>query len=403
MNKKFKILKNADVILENEILPGSDVLIQNGKIIKIGHPGICLETQCPAEMIDCTGKYLSPGFIDIHVHGGGGYDFMDTADTAIETILQTHTRYGTTSIFPTTLASEINATVEAVTRIEAFQKNQKKDLCQVMGVHLEGPYFNPIHKGAQPERFIKTPDEEEYRFLLANPVIKRISFAPEIHNALALAKYIQSKNIIGSIAHTNGTYDDVIAVMHYGINLITHLYSAMPVVYRKKGYRQIGIAETGLLLDDLSVEVIADGKHLPKELLRFIYKNKGNDKMVVVTDAMRAAGQNVTHSILGSKEYGLPVLIKDNVAFAPDGENFAGSIATMDLLVRNMVSLAGVSLPNAVKMAALNAAKVMHIDQSKGSIEKGKDADLVVLSKDLFVEKVIVQGNIAYESVQHSS
>lgn len=387
------LLKNADIILENEIQQNCDLLLKNNKIVKIGKS---IEIENGIQVIDCTGKYIAPGFIDIHVHGGGGYDFMDPHEKAIHHILNTHIRYGTTAIYPTTLASDTEATIEAIERIAEYRKTQPKNECQILGIHLEGPYFNPIHKGAQPEEFIKIPTAEEYKRLLENPIVKRISFAPEIENAIELAKYIEEKKIHGSVAHTNGSYDDVIAVMEHGVDLVTHLYSAMPVVYREKGYRKIGIAETGLLLDDLAVEVIADGKHLPKELLRFIYKNKGNDKLIVVTDAMRAAGQNVTHSVLGSEKYGLKVEIRDGVAFAPDGENFAGSIATMDLLVRNMVNLAGVSVVNAVKMASLNPAKSMGVDKQKGSIKVGKDADIVLLSKDLLVEEVWVQGARAF-------
>lgn len=384
-----KLFKNGNIILEDRILSQTDLLVQDGRIEQIAPP----IAPPDAAVIDCTGLTIAPGFIDIHVHGGGGGDFMDESPESLLRILQTHTAHGTTSLFPTTLACGIEDTLRAVRRIEAFAKQAPPTLCRMVKVHLEGPYFNVIHKGAQPEEYIQIPHRDTYTRLLAPEIVGRISFAPEIENALELAEYaVNVRGIVGAIAHTNAAYEDIIAVYDRDVRLLTHLYSAMPVVHRVNGYRKIGVAETSFLLDEMFVEVIGDGKHLPRELLRLIYKIKGPDRIVLITDAMRAAGQSVTESYLGSQEQGVKVCIRDDVAFMPDGQNFAGSIATMDRVVRNMVELADVPLVDAIRMASLTPAKAMRIDSDTGSITPGKRADLVLLDQDLHVRKTFVGG-----------
>jgi len=384
-------LLNADLITPYQIKK-ANLLIDNKKIISIDN-----SVHHDAETIDLTDKYIAPGFIDIHLHGGGGADLMDGDVDSILKIAESHIKYGTTSFYPTTLTAKDEELFELFDNLEiAISKNKKG--AQIMGLHLEGPYLSANQKGAQDERFLKKPIAEHYKKIIkSSDYIARVTAAPEIPGALELASFLQKKGIIASIGHTDAEYQDMLRALEHGYSLLTHFYSGMSSLKRVNGSRVLGAVESGYLFDEFNVEIIADGYHLPPELLKLIYKIKGADSIVLVTDAMRAAGMPEGKSILGSLENGIEVIIEDGVAKMPDRQAFAGSVATMDRLVRNMIKLADVPLTEAVKMATLTPAKIMGIADKKGTISEGKDADLVILNKELEVESVIVEGNIRYQ------
>lgn len=385
---------NGRVITPYRTLPRGTVVVDEGRIVAVSEQDIPVEN---AVEIDAGGNYVSPGFIDIHVHGGGGHDFMDGKVEAFLKIAETHARYGTTAMVPTTLTSE-RAELLQTLRIyeEAHARNTSG--AQFLGMHLEGPYFAMNQRGAQDPRYIRDPDPAEYEEVIArSSSIARWSAAPELKGALEFGRYLRSKGILAAFAHTDAIYEEVLAAFETGYTLATHLYSGMLGVTRKNAFRYAGAVEAAFVIDEIDVEIIADGIHLPPPLLKLVHKIKGPGKTALITDAMRAAGMPPGESILGSLHNGLKVIVEDGVAKLPDRTAFAGSVATTDRLVRNMVSLAGIPLADAVRMAASTPANIMGVAGRKGSLIEGKDADIVIFDEDIRIRKTIVGGKIIYE------
>src|SRR5664279_5459389 len=335
--------------------------------------------------VDAGGRYISPGFIDIHVHGGGGFDFMDNTVEAFLEIAKTHARYGTTALFPTTLTGSAEEIVNTLrTYDEAYPLNNMGS--EFMGIHLEGPYFAMNQRGAQDPKWIRDPDPQEYEYIISqSDSIKRWSAAPELKGAIPFARYLMSKGIIVSLAHTDAIYEEVLEGFENGYTLATHLYSAMSGVTRRNAYRFAGAIESAFLIDDMDVEIIADGVHLPAPLLKLIFKIKGPGKTALITDAMRAAGMPPGESVIGNFHSGIKVIVEDGVSKMPDRKSFAGSVATADRLVRTMIQMAGVSLTDAIRMITMTPASIMKISDRKGSLMIGKDADIVIFDEDINV------------------
>lgn len=394
MKKQIKI-HNANIITPYRILKLGSVLIDNGKIKEVSQGDIDAPE---ADSIDAKGKYLSPGFIDIHVHGGGGYDFMDGSVEAFLKVAEAHAKYGTTSLSPTTLTSERADLLKTLDDYEKANLINSKG-AQFIGMHLEGPYFALSQRGAQDPRYIRNPDPEEYEAVIAHSKhIARWSAAPELEGAMAFGRYLRSKGILAAIAHTDAIYEEALEAFENGYTLATHFYSSMSGVTRRNAYRYAGVVEAGYLIDAMDVEIIADGVHLPAPLLKLIYKIKGPDRIALITDAMRGAGMPEGESILGNINTGLKVIIEDGVAKLPDRTSFAGSVATFDRLVRTMVQLAEVPLVEAVKMATATPARIMGLSDSKGSVTVGKDADLVIFDDEINIDTTIVNGHIVYRA-----
>jgi N-acetylglucosamine-6-phosphate deacetylase len=394
MNNRI-IIKNGKVIFPDRIEENLAIVCKNGKIIDI------VSTEAVVfgnedMVIDAQNKYVSSGFIDIHTHGGGGHDFMDGTVEAYLGAAEMHAKHGTTALLPTTLTSTFEELLKTfATYKEAVKQNNKGAL--FLGLHLEGPYFAYNQRGAQDPKYLRNPEPEEYNKILeASDDIVRWSLAPELPGALEFGKVLAEKNILTSIAHSDAIYEEVVDAYNAGFNHITHLYSAMSTVTRRNAFRYAGIVEAAYLIDNMNVEIIADGVHLPKSLLQFVYKFKGPDKTALVTDSMRGAGMPDGESILGSLDKGQKVIIEDGVAKLPDRTAFAGSVATTDRLVRTMVNIAEVPLVEAVRMMTLTPARMMKIDQQKGSVQKGKDADFVIFDDNINVSYTILEGNVIY-------
>jgi N-acetylglucosamine-6-phosphate deacetylase len=390
--QKLKIC-NGKIITPAKIINEGTVLVSNGIITAISEGDIDAPE---AILIDAGGKYISPGFIDIHIHGGGGHDFMDNTVDAFLGIANIHAQYGTTAMSPTTLTSSKEDLLETL-RIYELADRQNINGSQFIGMHLEGPYFAMNQRGAQDPRYIRDPDPEEYKEILAGTsVIKRWSAAPELKGAIEFGKYVISKGVLAAIAHTDAIYEEALEAFENGYTLATHLYSGMLGVTRRNAYRYAGVVEAAFLIDGMDVEIIADGIHLPPPLLKLVYKIKGAKRTALITDAMRAAGMPPGDSILGCLKSGLKVIVEDGVAKLPDRSSFAGSVATANLLVRNMIKMADVPLTEAVEMATLTPATIMNIAGNKGSIAIGKDADLVIFDEDINIEKTIIKGKVIY-------
>jgi N-acetylglucosamine-6-phosphate deacetylase len=394
MDKRRSKIINGRVITPGGIIDEGVVCIAGDTITEVGGNNPEMED---AVVIDAKGNYISPGFIDIHVHGGGGHDFMDGSETAFLKIAGTHARYGTTSMVPTTLTSEKEDLLQTLDLYE--RANKKNDNgAQFIGMHLEGPYFSMNQRGAQDSRYIRDPDPDEYKAILAaSDSIVRWSAAPELKGAIEFGKYIQSKGVLAALAHTDAIYEEVLEAFENGYSLATHLYSGMSGVTRRNAFRYAGVIESAFIIDGMDVEIIADGIHLPAPLLKLVYKIKGPGRIALITDAMRAAGMPEGESILGSLKNGLKVIVEDGVAKLPDRSSFAGSVATADRLVSNMVRLAGVTLADAIRMITSTPARIMGISDRKGSLVKGMDADIVIFDENISIQSTMVKGKVVYE------
>ena len=398
---KALLLRNAFVLTPLRKLPGGGVFARNGLIEKVFPDGETLarfESSLPAgsgemEVIDLGGDFLAPGFIDLHCHGGGGHDFMDGSAEAFAGAGRMHLSHGTTCLYPTTLAS----TGDAIHRtIQAFREAKGMEgLPEYPGLHLEGPYFAMSQRGAQDPRHIRNPDRAEYEaFLECSGDIARWTLAPELPGSMEMARELVSRGIVPAIGHSDATYEKIAEAWENGFTLVTHLYSGMSTVHRINAYRHAGVVESAYLIDDMAVEVIADGCHLPESLLRLICKIKRTDRICLVTDAMRAAGLPEGEYILGGKTDGQKVLVRDGVAWTADGQSFASSVATAERLVRTMTTLGGVPIEEAVAMMTSSPAKAMGIHDRKGSIVAGMDADLVAFDAKVEVKAVIAKGRV---------
>jgi len=393
MNSKLIKICNGQIITPYRIIPQGTIIVKDGIITSVseGNPEV------PGAIeIDAQHKYIAPGFIDIHLHGGGGHDFMDGSETAFIKAAEKHAEHGTTAMFPTTVAGDMDELREILSLYEKASKNNING-AQFLGMHLEGPYFAKSQAGAQNPIYIKNPDPKEYKDIIAKfPFIKRWSSAPELEGSLEFGKYLVSKGILPAMAHTDAIYEEALKAFENGYTLITHLYSGMSGVMRRNAYRYAGVIESAYIIDEMNVEIIADGSHLPASLLKMIYKIKGPGRIALVTDAMRGAGMPDGESIIGSLKRGMKVIIEDGVAKLLDRTAFAGSVATTDRLVRNMINLAGAPLIEAVRMATSTPAAIMRVNDRKGSLILGKDADIVIFDNNITIDTTIVNGKVVY-------
>ncbi len=378
---------NGRIIAGDAILEG--VLVLKDGIIQ----GINRRKSPGATVIDAEGRYVAPGFIDIHTHGAGGADFMDGTVEAYQTATRMHASHGTTLLFPTTCTSSNELLFDS---FETYRKAQAycHDGAVMGGLHLEGPYFAPEQAGAQDPAYLRSPKPEDYEEILekGGDILKRWSFAPELDGSPAFAAALKARGILASIGHTNATFEECDAAYRSGAEHMTHFFSCMSTVTRRNAYRIAGVVEYGYFQDGMSIEIIADGVHVPKSLLQLVLKIKGVDRIALVTDSMRAAGMPEGKSILGGLAEGREVIVEDGVAKMPDRSCFAGSVATTDRLVRTMVKIAGCSITDAVKMMTLNPARFMGLDARKGTIAPGKDADIVIFDDDIRVSDVLIAG-----------
>lgn len=368
------------------------LVVEGGKIAAIYD-----RMDIPPEMdvIDAKGLYLSPGFIDIHVHGGGGFGVMDCDAGHIVKMCEAHAQYGTTSILPTTLAAPIPRLIEAIDAVRKAQTECKS--CNILGVHLEGPFLSGGQKGAQSEKDLMIPANCDYRELLDHwDGIKIMGAAPELEGGLDLGRELRRRGILASVAHSDASYDILSEALANGYSDITHIYSGCSSVIRRNGYRIAGVVETGLLRDEFSVQVIADLKHLPVPLLKLIYKCKGAGRISLITDGLEFAAFPVKEGTVYRQQNGVETVYEDGVMKLMDRSAFAGSVATSSSLVRNMYRSADIPLTEAVTMATATPAARVGVASEKGIISEGYDADLILFDEQINVKMCMVSGNILF-------
>lgn len=369
------IYRNARIVTDGRVTEGLDVVAENGKIAALVPTG----TANKGTVIDLKGKYLASGFIDIHCHGGGGYEFVDGTEESVIKAAAVHAAHGTRVMFPTISASDFDVTYRA---LEAIEKAKDKCALQIAGVHLEGPYLNPVMCGGQAGDALRLPDEKEYSALAERfgSLISRWTYAPEMDADNRFLKFIIATGIVPSAGHTDAVWDDMSRALAGGCRLVTHLYSCTSTVTRQGGFRRLGVIESAYLCDDIAVEAIGDGRHLPHELLRLIIKLKGPEKVCLITDAIRFGGAGKDMEGKVYTDCPVPFVIEDGVAKLPDRSAFAGSIATMERLLQEAVK-AGIPLGDTVRMLTETPAKVMGL-ADKGRIAEGYDADFTVFDGD---------------------
>ncbi|MDO8685531.1 MAG: N-acetylglucosamine-6-phosphate deacetylase, partial [Clostridiales bacterium] len=332
-------------------------------------------------------------------HGGGGADFMDGTVDAYLKAAEFHARHGTTSMVPTASAS-MNEELRNMMEIFKTAKAENSNGAELLGLHLEGPYLCLGQKGAQDSRYVKNPKPSEYEEISSwSDDIIMWGAAPELEGSLEFGRCITKKGIRVSIAHSDATYEEVLNAFESGFRHVTHLYSCTSGVRRINAYRYAGIIESAYLIDDMTVELIADGAHLPASLLKLAYKIKGPDRIALVTDSIRAAGLPEGEYMEGSLENGQKIIIEDGVAKLPDRSAFAGSVATTDRLVRTMVKTADVPVVEAVRMMTKTPAAIIGADKTKGILAAGKDADIVIFDDNINIKMTIIKGRIIYKCI----
>lgn len=379
---------HGTIITPFQLLEDRIIIIEKGKIIAITDKKEGIAILKNAEIIKAKDKFVVPGYIDIHVHGGGGSDVMDGEYEAIKQVATTHSRFGTTVFLPTTMAMTKDKIIKSLKSIhEARLKGT--GTAEILGIHLEGPYINPEKKGAQKKEDIKKVSVEEFlEFNQASGnLIRLVTIAPEMPGAIGLIKYLYKQGIIASVGHSNATYIQTRAGIQAGLSHVTHTFNAMRGVH----HREPGVIGAALTSPELTVEVIADGIHVHPIVLKMLTQIKDGEKIVLITDAMRAAGFKEGTYDLGGQE----VIVTQGQAKFKNG-TLAGSVLTMDKAVKNMVTKVGIPLPKAIQMASYNPAKCLGIDDKKGSLELYKDADIVILNKNLETELTMVAGKVVY-------
>jgi N-acetylglucosamine-6-phosphate deacetylase len=388
--KNNLLIRGGTVVTPQGLLKEGYVLIKDGKIVEIGHTYANGLSEDRVVTIDAGNKYVLPGFIDVHVHGGGGGDVMDGSFEALHSITQTHARYGTTGLLATTMTADVEPIHRCLDVVSQFIEQQPSSGAAILGIHLEGPFIHPKYKGAQNEKWIRSATVEELKKMVdsARGQLKWITMAPELVESDEIFEWLQSHNLVCSIGHSSAGYNDVCKCIRHGFSHVTHLFNAMPPLH----HREVGVIGAALIRDELSYEVIADGIHVSPEALQMLVRSGTMNKMLLVTDAIRAAGLDEGEYELG----GQPVYVKNGQARLQD-DTLAGSVLTMNQAVRNMMKFTGIPLESAVSLGTLHPARKLGVDDRKGSIEIGKDADLVVTDEDFNVEMTFVQGNAVFQ------
>ena len=377
------LIENCNIIFLDRIEKGS-VLIENGKIKEINPKNVT-----DSEVIDAKGMYLSPGFIDVHIHGAGGHDTMDGTFEAINEISKTICKFGTTSFTPTTMTVAVEDIKQSMKVIKEAKENGT-DGANVLGAHLEGPFISPKAIGAQNPNFLQVPSIATYEKMVGDcaDAVVSITIAPEVDGAKELIEYLSKKGVVCSIGHTKANYEQAMEGIKCGCSHATHLFNAMTGF----AHREPGVV--GAVFDsDITTETISDGIHISFPSLRVAYKQKGIDKVLLVTDAMMACGMPDGKYSLGGQD----VFVKEGAARLEAG-SLAGSILTLDKAVRNVYKNSDYPLYEVVKMATYNGARHCKVEDKKGQIKEGFDADLILFDEDININKVIINGKIIHEA-----
>lgn len=379
-------LVNGRIVLPDRVVDGRALLIVDGKIVAVAALD---DLPADAARLDVGGRLITPGLIDIHTHGALSHTFNEPTAEAFATITAENLRRGVTALLATTATAPIDDLVACLKFARDWMAAPQPG-SQVLGVHLEGPYFHPAQAGAQDPAALRTPDDGSVDHLLAlADVVRMMSYAPELPGALALTRRLDSLGIVPAAGHSMARDSDVEAAMQAGLRHIIHVWSAQSTTVREGAWRKPGLLEASLAFDGLTVEMIADHKHLPRTLMRLAYKAVGPDRLCIVSDATSGAGlPEGSRFRMGGLEY----VVEDGVGMMLDHSSFAGSSTLLNQMLPVLVDVVGIPLAEAVRIATLNPARVIGVDSRKGSLEPGKDADIAVFDADFSAWRVLVGG-----------
>lgn len=378
----LKQIVNGRILTPKGWLEGGSVIIEDNKIKAVSNIDLHI---VDAEIIDAKGCYVVPGGIDLHTHGGGGRDFIEGSEDAFRAAVNAHMKHGTTTIYPT-LSSSTIPSIDAACQV--CQKLMAEENSPVLGLHIEGSYINPKQAGAQNPVLIKAPLPDEYETLLNKySCIKRWDVAPELQGSVEFITECRKHGVLTALTCTRATYEDVVAAHDAGLSHAAHFYNAMPVVYKEHEFKVPGTVESVYALQDMTVEVIADGIHVPPVMLNVVYQIKGVEKTALITDSLAYAASE------GNVSSEPSVILEDGVCKLADHSALAGSIATMDVLIRTCIHRAEIPMIDVFRMVSETPAKIMGIFDRKGSIEEGKDADIMMFDDDIDLTYVMQMGN----------
>ncbi len=375
----MKLITNGIVFKDGKWLDDVEVLIDGNTIKDIVEDGRDID----AMLIDAGGGYVCPGFINIHIHGAIGYDVMDGTEEAIRGISKFSAQHGTTSFLPTTVTGSVESTRKTLEKIKRVMDSEYEG-AEILGVHLEGPFINYRYKGAQMESYIQEPSIENYLNLVGDfeDIVRLVTLAPEIEGAKGLIKYLKGQGVTVTMGHTGADYDTCIEAFKWGVSHITHCYNGMVPLH----HRNPGVIGAAFDSEDITVELITDLIHIHPAMLRLAIRTKGPEGTAIVTDSMSATGLGDGKYLLGEED----VWVEDGIARTAEG-SLAGSTLTHDRALKNMVDI-GIALEDGVEMLSTTPAKVIGVDDHKGRIGIGYDADIVILDKNLQVRDVFIQG-----------
>ncbi len=387
----FQVFHNGRVVTDSGIIEDAGVAVSGGRIVWVGSG----EAPADAERIDARGLYISPGFIDIHVHGGAGSDFMDATREDVERVFRFHASHGTTALCPTTATAPLGEILACLDALNAYRSG-KQASGRALGAHIEGPYLAPTKSGCHLPQFLRNPVEAEWKQLLERGPLTSMTLAPELPGARQLVEALHRSGVTASAGHSEAITEEIDKAVDWGVRHVTHLYCAMTDAMNNRwrgtpNPRTAGIVEAVYLDDRLSTELITDGKHLSKEMLRLAMRNKGYEKLAIITDAMRGAGMPDGEYTFGPR-HGMQAIVRNREARIPDGTALASSVFTMNEMVRVFIELTGCPLWQAVRMATLTPAEIAGCSDELGSLAVGKQADIILFDDALHVHATYVGG-----------
>lgn len=378
---------NGHILTPGGWLKDGSILLCDDRIVEVTNSDLAV---IGAKVVDARGMYIVPGFVAMNIHGAAGHDFKEGTEEAFRKAVAAHQRYGATTIFPTISSSPFTTIRQCA---EVCERLMTEPGSPILGLHLEGPYLNPKMAGAMFSDVVKNPDPEEYRSLIEETkCVRRWDASPELPGAMEFARYLKEKGILVSITHTEAEFDLIREAYNTGFSHVAHFYNAMPGFHKRREYKYEGTVESVYLMDGMTVEVIADGRHLPSTILRLVYKLKGVECTCLVTDALAYAAND------GKQPDDSRIVIDNGVCKLADHSALVGSIATSDQLIRTMVEKAKLPLEDAIRMASETPARLMGVYDRVGSLQKGKDADVLIIDRKLNVRQVWCKGQVVVDA-----
>jgi len=378
-NRVKTYFTGAKLLTPHQILVDSTLIIEDEKIIGITREPI--KPDADAKVVDVSGKYVAPGFVDIHFHGAMGFSTMDATQEAIHTISKFVVKYGVTSFLPTTWSATPELTFSCIENVA--NTPQTEDGARHLGVHVEGPYLSLEHRGAQLPQLIRKPDVDEYRKWFETGVIKLVTFAPENQGAKQLVKEGLENGVEFSIGHSGATYEQVVEAANMGVRQATHIFNGMMGLH----HRRPGTVGGVLVEDRIYAQLICDGIHIHPVVVKMLIRAKGTSRVILITDAIRGAGlDDGDYDFAGQK-----IIVRDGIARTPEG-GLSGSTLTMDRAVRNVMAFTSLPIQEVLPMATSVPAEAMGWQDKKGSLKPGADADLIIMDKDFNVLRTMVAG-----------